>query len=317
MKRLGRCGAAALALLCLLAGCGGGGMPAPGGPSSTASVPGQTPGSEAQGSYQAPPMATSGFDPQAAYGEGGALLDTSHTAEGYVAASAQSGARLKFQVILGEMKYNYDLPGDGTPTVFPLQMGSGSYTFRVMQQNASGKYAKIYERTEEVQLQSEFEPFLRPSQMVDYDAASACVAKAKELAAGAASDADVVAAVYDYLKGHIRYDKEKARTVESGYLPDPDETLATGKGICFDYAALAAAMLRSQGIPTKEMTGYVSPNDLYHAWNMVYLENSGWITVTIELGAGQWDRIDITFAASGTSDEFIGDGSNYTDRYTY
>ena len=39
---------------------------------------------------------------------------------------------------------------------------------------------------------------------------------------------------------NISYDEEKARTVESGYLPDVDETLESGKGICFDYAALNA-----------------------------------------------------------------------------
>lgn len=76
-------------------------------------------------------------------------------------------------------------------------------------------------------------------------------------------------------------------------------------------------MLRSQGIPTKEITGYVSPTDAYHAWNMVYLQNTGWVTVAIELAAGQWDRIDITFAAGGADSGLVGDGTAYTDRYTY
>ena len=39
-------------------------------------------------------------------------------------------------------------------------------------------------------------------------------------------------------------------------LPSVDETLKTKKGICFDYAALMTAMLRSQGIPTKLEIGY-------------------------------------------------------------
>ena len=29
----------------------------------------------------------------------------------------------------------------------------------------------------------------------------------------------------------MKYDREKAASVKSGYLPDPDETLRTGKGI--------------------------------------------------------------------------------------
>ena len=124
-------------------------------------------------------------------------------------------------------------------------------------------------------------------------------------------------AIYDYVCGAIKYDTAKATSVSSGYLPDPDETLRTGKGICFDYASLAAAMLRSQGIPTKIIFGYVAPDNLYHAWNMFYTEESGWVTVSFEVSADTWTRIDLTFSAGGASDKFIGDGTHYTDVYSY
>jgi transglutaminase/protease-like cytokinesis protein 3 len=91
----------------------------------------------------------------------------------------------------------------------------------------------------------------------------------------------------------------------------------TGKGICFDYASLAASMLRSQGIPTKIIFGYVAPDNLYHAWNMFYTEESGWVTVSFEVSEDTWARIDLTFSAGGASDQFIGDGSHYTDVYSY
>lgn len=54
----------------------------------------------------------------------------------------------------------------------------------------------------------------------------------------------------------LTYDKKKAQTVQSGYLPNVDQVLASKTGICFDYAALMTAMLRSQGIPTKLVVGY-------------------------------------------------------------
>ena len=115
----------------------------------------------------------------------------------------------------------------------------------------------------------------------------------------------------------MSYDKQKAATVESGYIPVPDQILAEGKGICFDYASLAASMLRSQGIPTKIIFGYVAPNDLYHAWNMFYTEESGWTSVEFTVNESDWSRVDMTFAANGADGEFIGDGSNYTDVYYY
>jgi transglutaminase/protease-like cytokinesis protein 3 len=105
-------------------------------------------------------------------------------------------------------------------------------------------------------------------------------------------------------------------TVHEG-VPDPDATLAEGKGICFDYAALAAAMLRSQGIPCQLITGYVGEEDLYHAWNRFYVEEKGWITAEISASAGDWKRVDITFASQGVSDEELEDDGKYTTRYTY
>lgn len=268
------------------------------------------------GGYTAPPMQTSVFDAQAAGGENGVQIDTSHVSQGYVAARGTGDKRLKFQVLFGEVKYNYDLPNDGTPQCYVLQSGSGEYTFRVMQNTTEDKYAEIYSATVSVQLENELVPFLRPNQMVNYTAASDCVAKAAELAAQAGTEAGVVANIYSYIQNNIDYDTQKAETVQAGYLPDPDETLHSGKGICYDYASLAAAMLRSQGIPTKLITGYVQPGELYHAWNMIWLEETGWITVKIEAPAHSWERIDLTFAA-GASAAYTGDGTGYTDRLTY
>lgn len=267
--------------------------------------------------YEAPPFAESAYHPELAEGNAAARVDLSAVGEGYVAVSAVSSKRLKFQVIKDENTYNYDLASDGTPAIFPLQCGDGSYTFRVMENVSDNKYAPLYTTECRVTLLDEFQPFLRPSAYVSYSAESACIKKAAELAAGCEDKLDVVRAVYHCICGGVSYDREKAQTVRSGYLPNPDDTLTTGKGICFDYAALTAAMLRSQGIPTKLITGFVAPNDLYHAWNMFYTEESGWVTVSFEVSEDSWNRLDLTFSAGGAGAEFIGDGSHYTDLYVY
>ena len=71
---------------------------------------------------------------------------------------------------------------------------------------------------------------------------------ANQLGEQASSETDAVARIYEYIKENIVYDYDKAAGDVTGYVPDPDQTLSSGKGICFDYASLAAAMLRSQGI---------------------------------------------------------------------
>lgn len=263
--------------------------------------------------YQAPDFADSAFHSEAAQGADGALIDLSATAQGYVGASAQREGKLKFQVTMGDTTYTYNLPADGTPEIFPLQGGNGEYTFCVLEEVSEGKYAKVYEDSATVALSDEFQPFLRPSQYVPYGPDSACVRKAGEIAATQSDALGVVEAVFDYICESVTYDKELAGTVESSYLPDPDKTLQSGKGICFDYASLAAAMLRSQGIPTKMVFGYVQPDELYHAWNMFYTQESGWVTVQYEVESNSWNRLDPTFAANGSDAEFIGDGTNYTD----
>ena len=131
----------------------------------------------------------------------------------------------------------------------------------------------------------------------------------ESMARNAANETELIKAIYEFVCKNVKYDKKKAAEVKSGYLPVPDDTMKTGKGICFDYAALAASMLRSQGIPTKMIFGYVAPKDLYHAWNMFYTEETGWITVKFEISGDSWNRLDLTFSANGADAEFIGDGS--------
>lgn len=302
-------------LLLALTGCGGS--------SSEAASPadgGQKAASDAGGSgggYKAPEFKSAKFHGDTATSGGSATIDTSETSNGYVAVSANSSSRLKFQVIKGEDTYNYDIASDGTPSVFPLQCGDGTYQLKVMENITDSKYAEMYTESVDVELKDEFQPFLRPSDYVNYSKDSECVKKAASIASKAGSAMDVVSGVYDYVCGGVTYDREKAQTVKSGYLPKPDETMKTGKGICFDYASLAAAMLRSQGIPCKVIFGYVAPDNVYHAWNMFYTKETGWVTVDYKVDKDKWNRLDLTFAANGADGDFIGDGSHYSDVYMY
>lgn len=226
--------------------------------------------------------------------------------------------KVKVRITKGEAVYDYDL--DPAGTVFPLQSGSGTYNIKVLE-NVSGKtYAVALDEDFSADIKSEFSPYLLPSQYINYSQSDSCVYKAAELCAGKSGTVEKAAAMFGYITGNVKYDKELAASVKSGYVPDPDKTLESGKGICFDYASLFASMCRSQNIPAKLVMGYVRGN-VYHSWNEIYTEESGWVTVDIFLKGSGWELLDPTFYASASDKaavaEYIGDGSDYSAIYYY
>lgn len=248
-----------------------------------------------------------------------ATIDYSNTGDGYVMVnySAVASGRLKVQVTGPAATYTYDLT-PGVWTIFPLSEGNGSYKVTVLENVVDKKYATVLSCSFSVVLRSEFEPFLRPNQYVNYSVAPAAVAKAAELSGSVSDPLAKVEKIYDYVVGNLTYDKQKAASVTSGYLPNLDSVLASGKGICFDYAALMAGMLRSQGVPCKLVVGYAGKT--YHAWISVWTDE-GWVDGVVYFDGSSWHRMDPTFAsASGNSDsirKYIGDGNNYTEKYLY
>lgn len=240
------------------------------------------------------------------YSGNGTVIDVSNAGCGYVMVrhSGASG-RLKVQIQKDGRKYNYDLNRSGRYEAFPLQMGSGTYTVKTLENAGGNRYAVLYKRSFSVELSSSHSPFLYPNQYVNYNHSSAAVRKSFDLCLNAHSDLDKLKSIYNYLTSNIRYDYGKASSVSSGYIPNVDRVFYGKKGICFDYAALMAAMLRAQNVPCKLVIGSASgaPN---HAWNEVYLTGIGWITIHIQNTHAGWKLMDATFGASGSS------GSGYT-----
>lgn len=246
------------------------------------------------------------------YQQGGSVIDASNTSDGYVMVkNSGSDKRLKVQIKCGSMTYNYDLNNGGNYEVFPLQMGNGGYTVRIMENVTGSSYKELYHADFTVALKSTNEPFLYPNQYVNYTASSAAVKKSYDLCMNAKSDLDKLKAVYNFMITNVKYDYDKAKTVKSGYLPNVDTILSTKKGICFDYSALMITMLRAQGVPAKMVCGSAGPEADNHAWTEIFLEGTGWITVKIENTATGWKLMDPTFGASGST------GSSYTAARVY
>ena len=248
-----------------------------------------------------------------------AVVDYSHTEDGYIMVRflSETDKKLKVQVKGPTTTYTYNLPVDEW-TVFPLSDGEGSYK-AVIYKNVSGtKYATVMSASFEVTLTDEFAPFLRPNQYVNYFDSPNTMEMGSQLCTGLEHPLEKVAAVYDYVVANLSYDYDKASSVKSGYLPVLDQVLEEKKGICFDYAALMTAMLRSQNVPCKLVVGYAGKT--YHAWISVWTEDNGWVDGAIFFDGHQWKRMDPTFASSQARSEeimeFIESG-NYRVKYLY
>ena len=255
-----------------------------------------------------------------------AAIDFSNARDGYVMIRTTRNTTRRIVVTItgpSGVRYQYRLNGNGAWEVFPLSDGNGRYVIGVNEQIEGSRFAVLNTADINVTLRDEFAPFLRPNQFVNFNANSRSTAKAAELTRGISGTYPRVEAIFNFVINNITYDRVFAQEVSqgkhSGYVPDVDAVLARGKGICFDYAALMTAMLRSLGIPTRLVIGYAG--DQFHAWIDVFSETDGWINNIIHFNGRAWNLMDPTFAATGNQSaevlRFIGDGTNYSPRFLH
>ena len=248
------------------------------------------------------------------------VIDYSNSSDGYIMVkyTKETTKRLKARVIGPNTTYTYNIPLNEWQSL-AVSDGNGKYKIALYENIDGTKYATRLTEEVNIELKDEFTPFLHSNQYVNFENAIETQKKAAELVAGQTENIKKVEKIYNYVVNEFTYDKEKARTVQSGYLPDLDKVLAEKSGICFDYASLMTGMLRSQGIPCKLVVGYVG--EAYHAWIDVWSETDGWINGVIQFRMNTWERMDPTFASSGGQSEkmikYIGDGKNYSAKYYY
>ena len=249
-----------------------------------------------------------------------AEVDYGNASDGYISVVYNgSSAQAKLRIANGSVQYDHDISADGTRDFIPL-MGSGSYSVKVYEHISGKNFAPVLSGEFQVSLKNENDTYLYPNKYVNYGKNSECVKKAAEVCAGKNSDVEEIAAIFEYVSDNISYDKQLAATVQSGYIPNPDKTLASGKGICFDYASLFAAMCRSRNIPARLVIGYADPN-IYHAWNEVYTDETGWITPELFLKKKGYNIADATFYSSNSDkkkiSDYISNDGNYSAVYRY
>lgn len=247
------------------------------------------------------------------------ILDISNIEQGYLTAiSDSSEQKMNVQLTTKEgVVYSYFI-SPGESAVIPFSAGSGTYQVCCYQQIDGSQYAALFADTLEVSLKNEFLPFLYPNQYVNFTPDSESSKLALSIVSEDTSDVDALTAIYNYVVQNLTYDYDLADNVESGYLPDVDATLKSKKGICFDYAALTAAMLRARDIPCKLQIGYAGT--VKHAWINVYIRSKGWVDKAVEFSGDSWSRMDPTFDSNSQDEEtiqqYIGDDDNYSVQFT-
>lgn len=256
------------------------------------------------------------------------FTDSNTTGTVKINVVAKVTKKVKVSIEKGDKKYNYDLNGEGKVECYPLQWENGEYTVKVLiQASDPNKYSVALTHKFKLELKDQKAPYMNPNQFVSYNKDTEIVKKAAELVKDCKTELEKVEAMYKFVIQSLEYDTKKATTVQSGYVPDVDKIINSGKGICFDYAAVFAVMLRSQGIPAKLVMGYVkdpgSNDSVYHAWNEFYLfEKGGWFKINeMKFDGQKFERIDPTFDSSSKSSKavikFIGDGSNYSKSWDF
>lgn len=253
------------------------------------------------------------------YGTNTVHIDASNSKDGYIMMKYTGKApRIKVR-IKQTVEYTYDLNTTGKFETFPLTEGSGNYTISVFENVKDKMYSTAYTKQINVKMKDANSTFLYPNQFCKYNSSTKAVKTGDELVKGLTDTLEKVEVIYKYAVDNITYDYQKAKTVQSGYLPKVDETLRTKKGICFDYSALMTTMLRTQNIPTKLVIGYAGST--YHAWISVYTEEQGWIDNAIHFDGSTWKFMDPTFASNGKDDpkvtEYINNPTNYIAKFSY
>lgn len=215
-------------------------------------------------------------------------IDKSKIDSGIIKINYKSTKTVAIRVSKDNINYDYIL---GSEASIPLQLGNGEYTILILSNIEGNRYKQVYKEKISLELEDSNQLYLQSIQMIDFNDYMEAVKLAKELTENATTEKEKVKLIYDYIVENISYDTPKAGKMPENYLPNVDETLSSKKGVCYDYSALFASMLRSIGIPTKLMMGYKNDIEVYHAWNQIYLSDTDeWVNIDTTYGAALKDK---------------------------
>jgi hypothetical protein len=151
------------------------------------------------------------------------------------------------------------------------------------------------------QYKDEIKPYLLPSENIQSDN-PLIISKANEIVGEEKNPYKKAQMIYNFTYMYLTYDLNNGNKSALS-------ALNTKRGVCEDYAELMVALLRSQNIPARTVSGYkvgsnlkdidISSHEYNHMWVEFYIDGYGWIpsdpTITY-LQNGVKIITDITFA---------------------
>lgn len=234
-------------------------------------------------------------------------FDFEGVSQGFFSVNYSSASQPDKRVKVG-VKFNgetvYHDYTQGETQSIPLQSGDGTYTVMLYLNKSGTSYKKIEEQKIQVEIQDVNAKYLISTEEIMFKEGDLISRTAAKLVKGKKSTQAKAMAIYNAIGKYFEYDYgfyKKVKTEKVAYYtPDVEKTLRSREGICYDFAALYAAMCRSVGIPCKLVKGNSKVVGGYHAWNSVYDEETcTWkdvdptVAVTKNLKASsKWATID-------------------------
>ena len=213
------------------------------------------------------------------------IIDISNSKYGYfsVCYSSPGTARLKIGVTVNNSAEYYDYVR-GETFIAAFEKGTSEYTISLYENIGGTAYRRIASKWIDVELENSFSPYLISTTEISFSEEDEVCTTADSICKDLSDTGDIVRALYKFVRSNVKYDYKLASDITDGVIkihrPDPVSVLSSGKGVCYDFAVLFAAMCRSQDIPCFIEKGYFGST--YHAWNRVYI-NEKWYGVDLTI----------------------------------
>ncbi len=152
-------------------------------------------------------------------------------------------------------------------------------------------------------LDDPFEEYLGPTPLTALDDELSGIAV--DIKKDSAGPSDAAAEVCSWVHSTLTYE-----TGATGVSTSAVEAYLARRGVCQDLSHLAIGMLRSMGVPTRYVSGYLHPGGTVEVGKAITGESHAWI----EWFDGTWNRFDPTnLTAPGQAHVVVGRGRDYRD----